>query len=134
MKSAYKLLLALTVSQLMAGCREIDVARTTYQQIAIYDFSELRAFTFDATNDSFISSYKLTVNGDISHDVVLTINRLDQNKNWVPVQSIEPIRLRAGTYTNKGFEGDYYSNDLLQLVVTSSAATTGNLAIEWGVN
>lgn len=134
MKNVYKLLLALAVVQLLAGCSQIDILRSTYQHISISDFSETRIFTFDATGDSFVNSYELTVSGTVNNDVVLTINRLDQNKNWVSVESIAPLRLQSGTYTNKSIQGDYYGNDLLQLVVTSSAGTTGNLSIEWGIN
>ncbi|MFD2572820.1 hypothetical protein ACFSUS_19420 [Spirosoma soli] len=134
MKKLFNVFLFLIAILATTGCHENDLIRSAYQQAYVYDFSEDRIFTFDATKDRFVSSYRIEVSGTISDEVVLTIRRLDKNNQWVVVGSPEPINLQAGTYINKVYSNDYYGSDRLELVVTSPKKATGNLSIKWGVN
>ena len=116
----------LLLSALM-GCREVTIVNQSYQRVVINDFSApLR--TLLPSNNGIPNSLILRVSGTISQPVVLVVNNASTVGGKL---SVRRDTLAAGSYTNKFFSGDYYSNEETELIVTGMSGTTGSLIIEW---
>jgi hypothetical protein len=114
----------------LTACQDLDVDRSTSQEILITDFARPATFTLSPARQSYTSTMSIRINGTISEDVNLTIFRFDPSGKRVPLQSID---LKSGTYQDRSFGFDRYQAEELSLTVTPSKSTTGNLAIFWEV-
>lgn len=111
----------------LTGCREVTTINRPYQRVFIDDFSApLR--TLLPPHNGFINSLTLRVSGTISKPVILAVNYESTVGGRL---SVRRDTLAAGTYTNKFFRGDYYSNEETELTVTGMPGATGSLIIEW---
>lgn len=126
---SYKYTLAVLVAILfvLTSCRDLTVVDRPYQRLLINDFSgPLR--TLLPPYDGTPNTLTLRISGTISQPVFFAVDQLagDQKRSVIRRDT-----LMAGTYTNKRFSGDYYSNQLTELIITGSAGTTGSLTVEW---
>lgn len=111
----------------LIGCREFTTLNRPYQRVIINDFS-VPFRTVLPPYDGTPSSLRLRVSGTISQSVILAVDQFDANQKQSPIRR---DTLAAGTYTNKSFSGDYYSNRKTELVVTARPGATGSLTIDW---
>ncbi|GAB3910141.1 hypothetical protein GCM10028803_49360 [Larkinella knui] len=128
-KVSYEYTLVVMVALLftLTGCRDLTVVDRPYQRLLINDFSgPLR--TVLPPYDGTPNTLTLRISGTISQPVFFAVDQVagDQKR-----YTVRRDTLLAGTYTNNRFSGDYYSNQLTELVITGTAGTTGNLTVEW---
>jgi|GEM_PF-6647598 len=128
MKLPRSFVIALFCLACLTACQERELGRSTSQEIVINDFARPTTFTLSPGRQSSTSGLSVRIDGTISEDVNLTIFRFDASGKPVPLQSVD---LEAGTYQARGFKFDHYQSEDLQLTVTPSKSTTGNLTIVW---
>jgi hypothetical protein len=128
--SKHRTLVALLFLFFLIGCREITTIDKAYQRVLIDNFSApLR--TLLSARDGNPNRLIIRVSGTISKPVMLAVDQLGTDQKPVRVRR---DTLAAGTYINKGFGDDFYSNDPVELTVTGAPGATGSLTVEWYAN
>lgn len=118
---------ALLLLSVSVGCREITTIDKPYQRVIVNNFSApLRSLL--PASDGRPNRLTIQVSGTISKPVMLAVDQFGSDQKRVRVRR---DTLATGTYTNKAFGDDFYSNDRVELLVTGSPGATGSLTIEW---
>lgn len=111
----------------LIGCREITTIDKYYQRVSINNFSGVLRTLLPARNGN-PNRLILQVSGTISKPVMLAVDQFGADQKRIRVRR---DTLAAGTYTNKGFSDDFYSQDAVELLVTGAPGATGSLTIDW---
>ncbi|MCY7357762.1 MAG: hypothetical protein LH609_09880 [Rudanella sp.] len=111
----------------LASCRDITTIDKYYQRVLINNFSAPLRTLLPARNNN-PNRLTLRVSGTISKPVMLAVDQFGSDLKRVRVRR---DTLAAGTYTNKGFSDDFYSQDAVELLVTGMPGATGSLTIDW---
>ena len=112
----------------LVGCREITTIDKPYQRVLINNFSAPLRTLLPARNNFYPNRLTIQVNGTISKPVMLSVDQFGADQKRIRVRR---DTLAAGTYTNKAFSDDFYSQDAVELLVTGAPGATGSLIIEW---
>lgn len=126
MKHLYFPLICLILCLTTSACREYELEKKTGMDILISDFSHQRTFGLYPSERQL--PITLRVNGYISDDVAFSVERYDDYGKWV---TLNTIILPKGNYSNKILQFEHQYVYYLNLVISASHNTTGNLTINW---
>lgn len=109
------------------GCHDLTIMERPYQRLLISNFSAPLRTSLPPYN-GLPTSLTLRISGTISKPVILTVDQLGDSQGRYMIRRDTLI---AGTYTDKRLTGDHYSSQSVELTVTGTDSTAGNLIIEW---